>query len=194
MNIQDSDFRLGELILFISQKSVDDTRFGAVKLNKLLFYSDALAYAKWGASITGTEYWNQREGPVPKRFVQVRNQLMEESPQALAIQSIDIPGLRNPQVRTIALRTPKLGEFRGDRLLLVEDVVRQYWNFTGTELSNKSHLEWGWKLTSREDTVDLSTILLSPLADQPNKHEQKRALELLESDTEIHLQLEALVA
>jgi hypothetical protein len=191
MNIHESDFRLGELILFISQKSVDDPRFGAVKLNKLLFYSDALAYAKWGESITGTEYWNQREGPVPKRLVQVRTKLIEEQPQALAIQSIDL-GLRNPQQRTVALRAPKLGDFRGDRLLLIEDIIREYWNSTGTDLSNKSHLEWGWKLTSRDESVDLRTILLSPV--QLSEQEQKHALEIIEKDADLQRQLQTLTA
>jgi uncharacterized phage-associated protein len=188
-----SDIKLGELIILISQKSADDRSFGAVKLNKLLFYSDALAFAKWGESITGAEYWNQKEGPVPKRFVQVRSQLFAEDPPALAIQYIDIPGLPNPQQKPVALRSPRIGDVRGDQLLLVEDVIKQYWNYTGTDLSNKSHKEWAWKLTSREDTIDLSTVFLSPLK-QPSEQDLRRALDLLERDTELLQQLKTLVA
>ena len=35
-----SDERLGELILYVADKCADDPRFGATKLNKILWWSD----------------------------------------------------------------------------------------------------------------------------------------------------------
>ena len=145
MTILESDYRLGELILFICQKSVDDIYFGAIKLNKILFYSDFFAYARWGELITGAEYWNLPEGPAPKRLVQVRDQLIGETPPALAIQLNQFSTYI--QKKPIQLRPPKLTDFRGDQIALVEEVIREHWNFTAKEFTEKSHHEWGWKLT-----------------------------------------------
>ena len=48
--------KLSELILYISQKCATDPKFGAVKLNKILYLSDFLAFGNWGEPITGVEY------------------------------------------------------------------------------------------------------------------------------------------
>ncbi|HZQ34888.1 MAG TPA: hypothetical protein VFD32_03070 [Dehalococcoidia bacterium] len=45
--------KLGELILYVAEKSSDDPRFGATKLNNILFFSDFLAFGQLGRSITG---------------------------------------------------------------------------------------------------------------------------------------------
>jgi uncharacterized phage-associated protein len=160
MTTQESDRRLGELILFICQKSANDTYFGATKLNKLLYYSDFLAYARWGKTITGAEYWNLPEGPAPKRLVQVRDALFSEKPQALAIQQIQFPSYI--QKRPVQLRPPDLSLFRGDELTLVEDVIEEHRGFTARQIRDKSHHEWGWILTKEGETIEPETILLSP--------------------------------
>ena len=67
-DIQPEDARLRELILLICKGSEGDPRFGAVKLNKLLFYCDFSAYAKLGKSITGQEYLALPEGPALKKL------------------------------------------------------------------------------------------------------------------------------
>ena len=53
----------GELIVLIASLSRDDPAFGDVKLNKLLFFSDFLAYTNLGQPITGAEYQKLDFGP-----------------------------------------------------------------------------------------------------------------------------------
>ena len=48
--------KLRELIIYISDKCIDDETFGAVKLNKILYLSDFDHYAKYGIPITGLPY------------------------------------------------------------------------------------------------------------------------------------------
>lgn len=160
MTNPESDHRLGELILFICQKSATDHYFGAIKLNKLLYYSDFLAYAKWGKTITGAEYWNLSEGPAPKRLVQVREALLNSKPPSLAIQENQFPTYT--QKRPIQLRPPNRSLFRGDELELVEDVIEEHRGFTARAIRDKSHHEWGWILTREKETIDPASILLAP--------------------------------
>lgn len=172
MNTQDSDYRLGELILFVCQKSETDIYFGAVKLNKILWYADSFAYAHLGDLITGAEYWNLPEGPAPKRLVQVRSSLLGETPPALAIQLNHFPNF--VQHKPIQLRPPQLRDFRGDQLAIVEEVIRDNWNLTATEISLKSHKEWGWKLTKRRETIKPEIFLLSPETEKLSEEELDR--------------------
>ena len=49
-----------ELVLYIAKRSEDDPRFCAVKLNKIMYYSDFGAYRRLGQSITGANYQAER--------------------------------------------------------------------------------------------------------------------------------------
>lgn len=176
MTYAESDKRLGELILLICQKSAGDDNFGAVKLNKLLFYSDFFAYARWAESITGADYWNLSEGPAPRRLVQVRQQLIKA--KALAIQHVDLP-LGLVQQRPIQLRRPDRSLFNNAQLDLIDEVIAENRNLTAKQISDKSHREWGWKLTKEKEKIELDTIFLSP--EPLTDIEQKRALAMLEA-------------
>ena len=55
-----------ELIVYICKKSEGDPTFGAVKLNKILYYADFAAYRILGKPITGAQYQKLREGPAPQ--------------------------------------------------------------------------------------------------------------------------------
>ena len=63
--------KLRGLILHICIRSEDDEAFGAVKLNKLLFFSDFLAFVRLGKAITGQEYQKLDHGPAPRRMLLV---------------------------------------------------------------------------------------------------------------------------
>ena len=73
--LPESERRFRELLLYICEKSATDPKFGATKLNKILYFSDFLAFARYGKPITGFEYQRERNGPVPKRLVSIRNQM-----------------------------------------------------------------------------------------------------------------------
>ena len=44
-----------ELLVYVSKKCEDDPTFGAVKLNKILYYADFAAYRQGGKPITGAQ-------------------------------------------------------------------------------------------------------------------------------------------
>ena len=158
MNIQESDRRLGELILYISQKSAFDTYFGSTKLNKILYFSDFLAYREWDEPITGAEYFHLNEGPAPRRLIPVRRQLIETD--ALRIQPVPFWG-GTVQHRPVNLRDPNLDIFKAKEIALVDSVIEDLRGLTASEASALSHLETGWKLTRVGETIEYPTIFLS---------------------------------
>jgi Protein of unknown function (DUF4065) len=54
--------RLEEAVLFICSTCLPEHQLGAVKLNKILYYSDMLHCAQTGRSITGATYVKRDTG------------------------------------------------------------------------------------------------------------------------------------
>ena len=133
--------KMQELILHICRASENDESFGAVKLNKLLFYSDFAAYRSFGRSITGQEYQRRDKGPVPRPMYALMDEMQKTS--QLAIASRDYFGY--PQKRPVALREPDLSSFTSDEIALVDRAISHFRDKNATELSEASHQFIGWK-------------------------------------------------
>ncbi len=136
-----NDAKMKELILYVAAVSAMDEKFGAVKLNKLLFYADFLSYLKRGKSITGQEYFALDEGPAPKRLVPIREQMCDKG--ELAIQPSIYCGF--PQNRIVGLRLPDYSKLDAEDIAIVNFIVGKFRDKNGTELSEESHKFAGWK-------------------------------------------------
>ena len=173
------DKRLAELILYISRKSEGNQRFGATKLNKLLFYSDFSAYAQLGKSITGHEYQRLKRGPAPKHLLPVRDQLVKE--KRLTVIPRDYHG--QTQDLTIALDAPDLSMFAGDEIALVDDIMAACWGLNATEISCRSHEFIGWRLANNKEFIPYEVALVA--CREPTLDEIKRGEELEELAQEV---------
>src|SRR5438045_2644254 len=60
-----------ELVLYLADKAVqdDEKTYDEVKLQKLLWIADSLAYVRLGASITGATYIRKARGPVASEYL-----------------------------------------------------------------------------------------------------------------------------
>jgi len=56
----------------------DQDQLGAIKLNKILWFADAMAFARDGQSITAATYMKQKFGPVPRPMVPAMDALEKE--------------------------------------------------------------------------------------------------------------------
>src|SRR5579862_1192538 len=115
--------KLRELVVYIAKRSEDDSCFGAVKLNKLLFYSDFLAFLHLGKSITGQRYVKLERGPSPERFDVVKKQMQHDGDIAVQVSN-NVYG--RELHRTFALRDPKPGMFTGEEVSLIEQVISNH--------------------------------------------------------------------
>ena len=146
-----------ELILYISKLSMSDPKFGAVKLNKLLFFCDFEAYKRLGESITGKMYENLQEGPVPKCLLPVRNEMIERD-KTLTMSNVSY--YDRPQHRTVPLRDPNLDHFSPKEIALINEVIEENWDLNGTETARKSHNFIGWRITERREEIPYRMILI----------------------------------
>lgn len=155
-----------ELLIYIAKASEKDPRFGAIKLNKILYFSDFAAYRLRGRSITGAKYKNLPEGPAPTALLPIREKLITSNAIRLA-KRLYYGGVQD----TIeALRPADESVFNAGNgeLMIVDEVIKWLWNKNGREVSDLSHKEPGWLLTDPGEMIPYRTAWLStePLTEE----------------------------
>lgn len=171
-----SDEKLGEMLLHIAQKSANDPRFGAVKLNKLVFFSDCAAFIQKGATITGSKFMRLGQGPVPKRLVPVRKKLIAD--ERAAIQKVQLVS-GNEQHRLIALDKPRLDAFfTAGEISLVDSIIEEFWHLTADEISDFSHAMPAWNIAEDQEDIPIESAFVLSL--KPTPADEVLALELAE--------------
>ncbi len=146
-----------ELIIFIAAKSAGDRRFGATKLNKLLFYIDFLAYLRLGNSISEQRYQKLENGPAPRGLVPARTKMLASG--EIALQKENYYG--RDQHRIVALREPDLSLFTGPEVGLMEVVVQDFLGKNASEISQESHEFIGWELAKIGEDIPYEVALVA---------------------------------
>lgn len=163
--------KLRELVLYVCKASESDERFGSIKLNKLLFFSDFLFYLENGVSITGQAYQKLKQGPAPRLMLPLLNDMQTAKHLALAERK----HFGKIQKKPVALREAHLTRFSGQEIATVDYVIGKLKGFNGTEISELSHQFTGWELAEEGETIPFSSVLLqsNPLTLQEQQWAQE---------------------
>ncbi len=154
----EDEVRFKELVLYICQKCATDPKFGATKLNKILYFADFLSYARLGKPITGFKYQREKNGPVPTHLVPVREEMIKNGD--LALQPIKLAS-RGTQKRFVNLREPRLDAFMANEIALVDSIIEGLWGYTAEEVSEFSHTMVGWQVADPGEEIPYETIFVS---------------------------------
>ncbi len=146
-----------ELLLYVAEKSADDPRFGAVKLNKILYYSDFGAYRILGHSISGDDYQHLEEGPAPVHLLTARKELIEDGDAKLVTRSY----FARPQQVLVAERRANTQTLTSEELDIVDQVIEALLEYDGRQVSDLSHQEFGWKTTNEREVIPYFTAWIS---------------------------------
>ena len=155
-HFQEDRRKFEELILYISQQYASDPLYGTTRLNKVLYFADFLAYAKFGNPITGAEYIREKRGPVPRPMrapARVLTQMkgagklrLDETPSQLLGKVITL-------VTPVPLREPDLSVFSEDELGLIKDVVEHFRGWRAGTISKYSHQFPQWHAVPLDETI-----------------------------------------
>lgn len=168
--------KLRELIVYLANACAADETFGAMKLNKLLFLSDFLAYGTHGKPITGVDYMKLENGPVPRRLLPIREEM--ENDGDIAIEKRQYYGMPNPQTRIIARRNADVSLLEKEEIALVDDLIRSTWGASGTKVSELTHGYRAWLMTRQiKDSIPYEAVFLSD--EPPTEYEILHAEELI---------------
>lgn len=152
-----------ELMLYIADQSREDPWFGAVKLNKILYYCDFQAFARFHESITGAGYVKMKAGPVPRELRNERRALLEEGLATIEMRSV----FRYTQQRLIPTRkNVQLGmQFSDDEHSIIDEVLEFLKPLSAKEASDMAHDETGWILARDRELIPYETAWLAPVSD-----------------------------
>ena len=176
MEIEFNQDKFNELVLYIAQRSEDDPRFGAIKLNKLLFYADFGSHRLRGAPITGATYRHLQAGPAPKELLETRKFLVDSG----AAEIVTRPYFAGMQTRVVPKRAPNIsGVLSEEELSIVDDVINEFWQYNGQQISERTHREWPWLVTKDMEEIPYYTAWVStdPLTPEQVDAGRKAAIE-----------------
>ena len=141
-----------ELILLVARECEGHEFFGATKLNKILFFCDFGAFSELGKSMTGAEYIALEHGPVPRLFIQIRNEMVKKGDLTLE--------RRGNQDRVIARRNVKEDLFSPAEHYLIYNVIRELEMENADSVSELSHKFLGWQAARAEQrATDHSPVI-----------------------------------
>ena len=151
-----NEAKFKELVLYLAGKCKGDPNFGAIKLNKTLFFSDFFAYAELGTSITGSEYIRLDYGPAPRLMSAIRDEMEAQGD----IRVISRTHFDLTQRRIIPRREAARDVFTDNELSKVDSVVESVRNLNATELSELAHNLLGWRIAADRQVIPYETIFL----------------------------------
>jgi len=142
------------LVHYVCSRVEDPTRLGAVKLNKVLWFSDILTYLNFNAPVTGARYVKRQFGPVPAAIVPIIQELQSEG--ALAVRNVEYFG--KPKREFFALTVPDISAFSADEISIVESVIDLICErHTAASISEFTHDE-AWEMAQIGEDLPFYTV------------------------------------
>lgn len=152
--------RLEEAVLFICSTARPEDELGAVKLNKILYYSDMLRYAQTGKSITGATYVKNQRGPVPREVMKVINRL--KAANRLSTSEVSI--FDKTRREFDALDEPSLKIFEHEELKLINNMIRYVCGYDARGINDVSHTVV-WEVADMGEVLPYESFFVSYLGD-----------------------------
>jgi len=154
------------LVLYVIWRAGEARDFGATKLNKVLWFSDARAFEAYGKSITGETYVRQKFGPVPRHMLPVLDELQQEE----LIETFTERHFDYEVTRYKAHQPPSTSLFSADELGLIDWWIKHIAeDHTATSISEKSH-DYAWQIAKMGEELPFHAFLASRIR-QPRDDE-----------------------
>jgi len=147
-----------ELVLYLADKAVqdDEKTYDEVKLQKLLWIADSLAYVQLGEPITGATYIRKARGPVASEYLKQSVILIdakELAPQRVARNGKELQ-------RDIALKPADLMGFSPQEVDIANLAVSAFHEIDSRELSEWSHGFRGWRSAQHDAVIPYEMFYL----------------------------------
>jgi hypothetical protein len=139
--------------------------FGAVELNKVLWFSEARHFMLHGKPITGAVYIRDKFGPVPKAMMLVRKELEDEK----AIHVWEDRRDDHPQTRFEALDPPDISDFSKDERQAVDWCIEH----SAKKNAAQATSDRSWEIAATGEEIPFHALLARRIR-HPDDKEAKR--------------------
>jgi Protein of unknown function (DUF4065) len=143
------------LVLHVIWRTSHIEGFGATKLNKALWFSEARVFEAYGKTITGETFVRDQHGPRSKHLRQVCWELEDEG----AIEPF-VENVHNRQASRYRAHQPAdTSMFTAEELAMIDWWVSHIGKeHTATSISNLSH-DYGWEVAAMGEGLPLHAYL-----------------------------------
>jgi hypothetical protein len=146
--------KLKALLHYVVWRAGDKGDFGATKLYKVLWFSDARSYVLFGEPITGESYVREKFGPMPRHALSVIQELVDDS----AIRVWKETHFDLPIRRFHSLRTPDRLSLDARQREIVEHWIKHIADeHTATSISEESH-DYAWEIAKLGEELPYHAI------------------------------------
>lgn len=144
---------------------------GATKLNKILWYTDTLAFRHFEKSVSGESAYVKRQfGPVPKNIIATLEKLQDEG--KIHVRKTKYFG--HPKQEFHVLESPNKDIFSEDERSIISRVVATICNsYTAESISDLSH-DLIWEAAKLGEDIPIKAVLAAR-ADPPTKKDMRWA-------------------
>jgi hypothetical protein len=143
------------LVRYVCWKCENNSSLGAIKLNKVLLYSERESYLRSGQVLTGETFVKRQFGPAPIHILEILHEL--ESEHVIAIK--DTIEYGRTKRRFINLSSePELSMFSKEELAVVDRIAQDIcWRHTAKSISDKTHDDI-WEMADMGEPIPLFTV------------------------------------
>ena len=124
------------LVHYVCDRCDDPSALGAIKLNKILWFSDVLSYLNFGKMITQETYKKRQFGPVPSHILQTLEELSKEG--KIHVRDVLQYGLKKREYHCLVKADSSV--FEEYELDLIDNVINDVcYKHTAMTISDLSH-------------------------------------------------------
>lgn len=153
--------KFDKLVLYICSKVENPSDLGAVKLHKILWFSDLALFARKGRSIAGDNFIKMPQGPFSTHAEKAIRRL--ERSGKLAERKMDI--YSKTQRQFFAKEEPDLDEFSAEEISIVDGMINVICHgHTASSISELSHTRI-WEIAQDREAIPLNTVFTVNLAE-----------------------------
>lgn len=145
-----------DLMHYVIWRAADSDGFGATKLYKILWFSEARCFTLTGQPIAGAEYVRKKYGPIPRLGMQVRQELVSEG----RIKQWQDRHYNHLSWRFRAIVPPPPGSLTSDELQTVDFWIKHIDDdHTAASISEESH-DYAWEIAEIDEPLPLFAPLV----------------------------------
>jgi hypothetical protein len=146
-----------QAVHYVVWKAGNKPGFGAVKLNKALWFAEARVYMLFGYQMTGATYIREKYGPVPRAMMPAQKSLQDEG-----VVEVWKDG---KQTRFRTKTSPDMSQFKKEEMdaldFWIKEIAEEH---TAESISEKSH-DYAWEIAKMGEEIPLYALLTTRMRD-----------------------------
>lgn len=149
--------KMKQVIHYIIANCQSKHNFGRTVLYKLLYFVDFDFFELNEKSITNETYIKYPRGPVPKHFIELKDEMVNEG----ILDEVEEPvfkGSKYSKYYYTSLKNPNTNLLSEKEIKVINDVINHLSHLNGTTISEYSHGDIPWRATDDGDPLEYELV------------------------------------